>query len=57
MKRIILLLGIGGAVLGVLGLKNPDVTAAALSTLIGIGIISLGAAYLFALCGINKFEK
>ena len=54
---VILLLGITGAVLGVLGLKNPDVTAATLSTLIGIGVISLGAAYLFALCGINKFEK
>lgn len=54
---VILLLGITGAVLGVLGLKNPDVTAATLSTLIGIGIIALGAAYLFALCGINKFEK
>lgn len=54
---IILLLSIAGAVLGVLGLKNPDVTAATLSTLIGIGIIALGAAYLFALCGINKFEK
>lgn len=25
--------------------------------IIGIGIIALGAAYLFALCGINKFEK
>lgn len=54
---VLLLLGIAGAVLGVLGLKNPDVTAATLSTLIGIGIIALGAAYLFALCGINKFEK
>ena len=54
---VILLLGIAGAVLGVLGLKNPDVTAATLSTLFGIGIIALGAAYLFALCGINKFEK
>ena len=54
---VILLLGIAGAVLGILGLKNPDVTAATLSTLIGIGIIALGAAYLFALCGINKFEK
>ena len=54
---VILLLGIIGAVLGVLGLRNPDVTAATLSTLIGIGIVASGAAYLFALCGINRFEK
>ena len=31
----ILLLGICGVVLGILGLRNPDVTAATLSTLIG----------------------
>lgn len=54
---IILLLGICGAILGILGLKNPDVTATTLSTLIGLGIIAMGASYLFALCGINKFEK
>lgn len=53
----ILLLGICGAVLGVLGLKNPEVSAATLSTLIGIGVIAMGAAYLFALLGINKFER
>ena len=53
----ILLLGIAGAVLGVLGLRNPDVSAATLSTFIGIGIIANGAAYIVALCGINKFEK
>lgn len=46
---IILLLGICGAILGVLGLKNPDVTATTLSTLIGPGVIAMGAAYLFAL--------
>lgn len=54
---VILLLGICGIVLGVLGLKNPDVTAATLSTLIGLGVISMGAAYLFALLGITRFEK
>lgn len=53
----ILLLGVCGAVLGVLGLKNPEVTATTLSTLIGIGVIAMGAAYLFALLGINKFER
>ena len=54
---LILILGIAGAVLGVLGLRNPDVTATTLSTLIGIGIIALGAAYLLALLGIKKFEN
>ena len=31
--------------------------AATLSTLIGLGVISTGAAYLFALLGITRFEK
>lgn len=53
----ILLLGICGAVLGVLGLRDPDVSAATLSTLIGLGVIAMGAAYLFALVGIKKFEN
>ncbi len=53
----ILLLGICGAVLGVMGLRNPDVSAATLSTLIGLGVIAMGAAYLFALIGIKKFEN
>ena len=53
----ILLLGIAGTVLGALGLRNPDVTAATLSTLIGLGVITMGSAYLFALLGINKFER
>ena len=54
---VILLLGICGIVLGVLGLKNPDVSATTLSTLIGIGIIAMGASYLYALFAINKFEN
>lgn len=54
---VILLLGICGIVLGIFGLKNPDVTASALSTMIGIGVIVLGLANLFALTGITKFEK
>ena len=53
----VLLLGIAGAVLGFLGLKNPDVSATTLSTLIGIGIIAMGASYLYALFAINKFEN
>ena len=54
---VILLLGLCGAALGFLGLKNPDVTAATLSTLIGLGVIAMGASYLCALRGVNKFEK
>lgn len=54
---VILLLGICGIVLGVLGLKNPDVTATTLSTLIGLGVIAMGISNLFALRGINRFEK
>ena len=54
---VILLLGICGTVLGVLGLKNPEVTAAMLSTLIGLAVIAMGAAYLFALLGVTRFEK
>jgi len=53
----ILLLGLAGALLGMLGLRNPDVTAATLSTLIGLGVIAMGAAYLFALLGINRFDR
>ena len=49
-----LLLGIAGAVLGFLGLKNPDVAGTALSWIIGLGIISAGVAYLLALFGINR---
>lgn len=53
----ILLLSIVGAILGVQGLKNPDVTAATLSLFIGIGIMAIGGAYIMALRGIHKFEK
>ena len=53
----VLLLGIIGAVLGFLGLKNPDVAGTALSWIIGLGIISAGVAYLLALFGINRVEN
>ncbi len=53
----ILLLGIAGAILGFLGLKNPDVAGVTLSWIIGCGIIAMGVSYLLALCGINRFEK
>lgn len=53
----LLILGIAGAVLGCLGLRNPDVTAATLSTLIGIGIILNGVGYIVAVAGVNRFEN
>lgn len=54
---LLVLLGIGGAVLGHAGLKNLDVTAGVLSTLIGVGIIVNGLAYILAVIGMNRFEK
>lgn len=53
----LLLFGIVGVVLGILGLRNPDVSAVTLSTLIGTAILLIGAGYLVALFGINRFEK
>lgn len=53
----ILLMGIAGLVFGVMGLRNPDVSAVTLSTFIGIGITLIGVGYIIALCGINRFEK
>jgi len=54
---VLLLIGIAGIVLAVFGLRNMDVTAKTLSTLIGIDIILLGVGYLVALAGINRFEN
>ena len=53
----LLVLGVAGAVFGFLGLKNLDVAAVTLSTLIGIGIIANGLAYICAVIGVNRFEK
>lgn len=54
---IILILGICGAILGFFGLKNLDITAATLSGLIGIAIIILGLAHIFAVIGVGRIEK
>lgn len=54
---VILLLGIAGACLGFFGLRNLDVSATTLSTLIGIGVIVVGLAYILAVCGVTKVEK
>lgn len=53
----LLLLGIVGIVLGFLGLKNMEATAVTLSVLIGIAVILFGVAHIFALVGVNRFEK
>lgn len=53
----LLLLGIAGAVLGFFGLRYPIVSGTVLSTLIGLGIIANGIAYLILFSGIKKFEK
>lgn len=53
----LLILGVAGAVLGFFGLRNLDVAAVTLSTLIGIAIIANGLAYICAVAGVNRFEK
>lgn len=54
---VIMLLGIGGAVLGCLGLYHLDASGITLTWLFGLGLILIGVAYLVALCGINRFEN
>ena len=54
---VLLIFGIAGAVLGFFGLRNLDVAAVTLSTLIGIAIIANGLAYICAVAGVNRFEK
>ena len=54
---VLFVFGLAGVVLGILGLRNPDVSAVTLSTLIGAAILMIGVGYLVALFGINRFEK
>ncbi len=53
----ILILGILITFFGLAGLRNPEFAGVTLTTLIGIGLILVGVAYIVALCGINKFER
>jgi uncharacterized membrane protein HdeD (DUF308 family) len=52
-----MLLGIAGAVLGVLGLYHLDASGITLTWLFGLGLILIGLGYIFAVVGVNKFEK
>jgi uncharacterized membrane protein HdeD (DUF308 family) len=52
-----LILGIAGAILGIYGMINPVFSGTIISTLIGLGIIAFGIAYLMGFAGIKKFEK
>ena len=52
----ILLVGLAVAVLGFLGLRNPNMAGLTLTTLIGFGIIGAGVCHLIALFGLARFE-
>jgi uncharacterized membrane protein HdeD (DUF308 family) len=54
---VLLLLGIVVAVFGCFALRNLSVSATTLTVMIGIGLIVIGVAYLFALYGVKRFEK
>ena len=53
---VIMLFGIGGAVLGCLGLYHLDASGITLSWMFGLGLVLIGVAYLVALFGIKRFE-
>lgn len=54
---LIMLFGIAAAILGIYGMIKPEFSGTILSTMIGLAIIALGAAYLMGFAGIKKFEK
>ena len=54
---ILLILGIAGAVLGVLGLYHLDASGITLTWMFGLGLVLIGLGYIFAVIGVNKFEK
>ena len=56
MKKITKIL-LAAAVVGILGLRNPNMAGKTLSLLIGCGIIASGVCYLVALFGLGRFEK
>jgi uncharacterized membrane protein HdeD (DUF308 family) len=54
---LLMLLGIGVAVLGVLGMYHLETMGTIVAILIGVAIIAIGIAYLVAFTGIHKFDK
>jgi uncharacterized membrane protein HdeD (DUF308 family) len=54
---LMMLFGILGIALGIAGLRAPALSAGTMSAIIGISIIAIGLAHLFALGAINNYEK
>ncbi len=54
---VILVLGLASAVLGFLGLRNPEAAGRTLSVLIGIGIILYGLSNIIGIAALSRFEK
>ena len=54
---IVFLLGIAAAVFGFFGVRNPVMSGVTLSTIIGIGIIATGIAYITAYIGVKRFDN
>ncbi len=54
---LLMLLGIGTAVLGVLGMYHLETMGYIVAILIGVAIVAIGIAYLIAFRGIRKFDK
>ena len=54
---VIMILGIAGAVLGILGLYHLDASGITLTWLFGLGLVLIGLGYIIAVVGVNKLEK
>lgn len=54
---LLMLLGIGIAALGVLGMYHLETMGYIVAILIGVAIIAIGVAYFVAFGGIHKFDK
>ena len=52
-----MILGIGVAVLGILGMYHLETMGYILAILIGVAIIAIGIAYLVAFRGVHRFDK
>lgn len=54
---LMMIFGIGGVALGIAGLRAPALSAGTMSAIIGISIIAIGLAHLFAISAIKEYEK